>query len=453
MGTLWIRMLSLRACALGVAVVVVGWGAAAPARADVTPGETIDREAIARVRPLIPSELHPYTLDRIDAPRLEIIASGDYRPHPRYVEATKRHACEATLDEHGHIRNYTAGEPFPYSEWAKEATGHACDLTPEDPNFALKLAWNVNFRWMAGGIHMPLWAQSYWRAEGDNTWKIAQGVYRRTIFSHRADLLPETTELVPDTDLEWAEYSEALSPFDQRGTIFLTYRYKDSRAKPDDAWMYQPTMRRVRRISTSQKSDSVQGTDFTLEDFFLFSGYVWNQDWRFRGETTVLATLDTERRCFPLNVPGWSVESDHLGEDEHFHSCRFAPYKALPFVGERWQKRTAIALEQVPRREGHPYSRRLLWYDKETYAPLYSVAYDRNGEPLRVFWYVSDWSETTGRPETQGDRMLLIAAAIVVNVQKEVSNLMLTFGTQGDDLTGSQAQDYFDFTRLKGRAR
>ena len=89
------------------------------------------------------------------------------------------------------------------------------------------------------------------------------------------------------------------------------------------------------------------------------------------------------------------------GSDRHFFSCRFAPHRALPLVDETWQKRNVVALEQRPRRAGHPYSRKLLWYDKETFTPLMFLAYDRDGKPFRLSWYLGNWSETTGsRPST-----------------------------------------------------
>ena len=64
---------------------------------------------------------------------------------------------------------------------------------------------------------------------------------------------------------------EVDAPFDARGIALLTYRYKATdrprdQAKNDDTWVYVPTLRRVRRISTAQRTDAVSGTDFTFDD-------------------------------------------------------------------------------------------------------------------------------------------------------------------------------------------
>jgi hypothetical protein len=419
----------------------------------LAPGEVITAENRDRIRPWIPDEIEPFVIDDFPDLQMTIVETGDYRPHPKFVEATARFSCQAGLDSDGQIRDYRAGEPFPYSEWAKEATGHACDLRPDDPHFALKLAWNANFRWHGGGINMARWAQSYWRAAGDNTWKIAQGNYRRTYFSNRPDLLPESTELMEGTDVEWAEYSESLYPFDLRGTSFMVLRYRDSVAREDDAWAYVPTLRRVRRISTGQKADSLQGSDGTLEDFFLFSGYVWGEDWRFVREEDLVAAMDTRRSCYPLNVDGYRGDEEGVvGGAKHFNKCRFGPHKALPLIDETWEIRRAVVLEQRPRREGHPYSKKILWYDKETFSPLHFIAYDPKGDPMRLIWYLGDWSETAGRPNTKGRHVNLLSSVGTVNLQHNVSNLMQFFGSAADDFTAREAEKYFDVTRLKRKA-
>lgn len=59
-----------------------------------------------------------------------------------------------------------------------------------------------------------------------------------------------------------------LSPKNVKDTAFLTYDYSD-KSKSDDQWLYLPAMRKVRRISASDRGDSFLGTDFTYEDIKL----------------------------------------------------------------------------------------------------------------------------------------------------------------------------------------
>jgi len=54
-------------------------------------------------------------------------------------------------------------------------------------------------------------------------------------------------------------------PSNVKGTGFMTYDYADAK-KDDDQWLYLPALRKVRRISASDRGDYFLGTDFTYED-------------------------------------------------------------------------------------------------------------------------------------------------------------------------------------------
>ena len=56
-----------------------------------------------------------------------------------------------------------------------------------------------------------------------------------------------------------------LSPKNVKDTAFLTYDYAKV-SRDDDQWLYLPAMRKVRRISASDRGDYFLGTDFTYED-------------------------------------------------------------------------------------------------------------------------------------------------------------------------------------------
>lgn len=59
-----------------------------------------------------------------------------------------------------------------------------------------------------------------------------------------------------------------LEPRNIKGTAFLTYDYPET---DDDQWLYLPALRKVRRISASDRGDYFLGTDFTYEDIKLES--------------------------------------------------------------------------------------------------------------------------------------------------------------------------------------
>ena len=55
------------------------------------------------------------------------------------------------------------------------------------------------------------------------------------------------------------------SPRSVKGTGFLTYDYPEA-DRDDDQWLYLPALRKIRRISASDRGDYFLGTDFTYED-------------------------------------------------------------------------------------------------------------------------------------------------------------------------------------------
>lgn len=57
-------------------------------------------------------------------------------------------------------------------------------------------------------------------------------------------------------------------PKNIKDTVFLTYDYAD-KERDDDQWLYLPAMRKVRRISASDRGDYFLGTDFSYEEIKL----------------------------------------------------------------------------------------------------------------------------------------------------------------------------------------
>jgi len=53
------------------------------------------------------------------------------------------------------------------------------------------------------------------------------------------------------------------SPKDVKGTAFLNYTHKEG---DDDQWLYLPALKRVKRISSRNKSGSFMGSEFSYED-------------------------------------------------------------------------------------------------------------------------------------------------------------------------------------------
>ena len=88
-----------------------------------------------------------------------------------------------------------------------------------------------------------------------------------------------------------------LEPFDLKGVGALGNRYIDP-GKQDDSWLYLPSLRRVRRLSTAQRSDALFGQDTDVDSYYGYAGHIAWMDWKFLGEQELLgvdATASTSR--------------------------------------------------------------------------------------------------------------------------------------------------------------
>ncbi|MGR3219863.1 MAG: outer membrane lipoprotein-sorting protein [Candidatus Anammoxibacter sp.] len=83
------------------------------------------------------------------------------------------------------------------------------------------------------------------------------------------------------------------SPRNIKDTALLTIDYAEP-AKDDDQWLYMPALRKVRRISASNRGDYFLGTDFTYEDLKKESKIDLND----YNVTTVGEGVVDDHRCY-----------------------------------------------------------------------------------------------------------------------------------------------------------
>ena len=170
---------------------------------------------------------------------------------------------------------------------------------------------------------------SYWD-RGEQLPLYYEGTAKTIMLSHRVEteyLEKQDGDLFRGEKRKNAFGVEVDAPFDARGIMLMTYRYKSTPTKPrakaknDDTWVYVPTLRRVRRISTAQRTDAVSGTDFTFDDLRSFAGIVPQYEWQCLGEMDMIAPMNTKVKAYPY-------EKDH----------NFGPY-GLSYADDRWELR------------------------------------------------------------------------------------------------------------------
>jgi hypothetical protein len=339
-------------------------------------GDVITMENVDELRPFLPDEFWDNRdFFFYDGMQLEIGPfQADYSPSDVYKNASKKFAGQPRIGPDSSLENYVGGAPFDTSKI--DCAG--------DPQAGIKWMWAHNYQWRGAGGGVRFY-YSYWD-RGEQLPLYYQGTSQGVQLSARTEPKylnqkdEERGNVFRGEKRKNAGGPSVEAPFDARGIQLLSYRYKSSDgpradAKNDDTWVYVPTLRRVRRISTAQRTDAVAGTDFTFDDLFSFNGIVPQYEWQCLGEMKLLGPMNSKVKAYPY-------AEDH----------NFGPY-GLSFADDRWEMRDAVKIRMIPKNADHPYHHKDIYLDKETLTAMYSFAYDSKEELWKIIWHNKRWSE------------------------------------------------------------
>lgn len=131
-------------------------------------------------------------------------------------------------------------------------------------------------------------------------------------------------------------------PRDVKGTALLSFSHL---TEPDDQWLYLPALKRVKRISSRNKSGSFMGSEFAYEDI--------------------------------------------SGDEPEKYAHRYLREEAVDGVD-------CFIVERDPVDPNSGYSRQEVAWDMEHYRPMRVVYYDRKGALLKTLTY-GDYEQYQGR--------------------------------------------------------
>jgi len=360
----------------------------------------------------------------------------DYSASKEFKQLTQEFRGKSRIGPDSSLEGWTTGYPFPQDEI--DCTG--------DPQAAVKIMWDFQARGGDGHAHF---FYSYWD-RGEQLPLYYEGTGQSVQLAHRVEnsFRENDFDIFRGEKRKGANGVQVDAPFDARGIMLLSYRYKSSdkpraEARNDDTWVYVPTLRRVRRISTAQRTDAISGTDFTMDDLRSFNGIVPQYEWTCLGEKRIIAPMNTKQKGYPY-------------EKEH----NFGPY-GLSFANDRWELRDAYVIRMKPKNADHPYHHKDIYIDQQTFQPMYSFAYDQKEELWKIIWHNHRWSEDTsvtgvwfpGWDEIPEPRGLVVVSDIIANVQTGTGNRIEFWDAHGTPMPSKgKIRRFIDVGRLtKGR--
>jgi hypothetical protein len=348
---------------------------------DLKPGDTIGPQNWQRVQGMVGENV----LNRIkQGYTFQIKEHKVYKPLKEYVEATDKYSSKVKLGPNGELLNYVAGQPFP-------------KLDPNDAQVAQKLAWNFFWRWLG---------DDYKTGGATKEGKIIRYVLEKDGSERRADLVsyflfPRTRyTLDPKPAIPGYEHIDYMQlridsyPRDESGTSTLEIRYGDPK-KADDLYLYIPSIRRIRRATTTQRCQTLAPSEFNLDDINSFNGKITDFNYKFLGEKKMLVNLTQEQ--LPFNrKPG-----DYLPLDE------------------KWEVVDTYVLEITPKDPNYCYPRKVLHLNKVTFDTHWTLIWDKKGE-----YWKEQFGFFTPAKLPDGREVWSVGTVVIVNVQNGRSTLV-----------------------------
>ncbi len=126
------------------------------------------------------------------------------------------------------------------------------------------------------------------------------------------------------------------TPKDVKGTAFLNFTHKEG---DDDQWLYLPALKRVKRISSRNKSGSFMGSEFAYEDFASQEiekyTYKWLRDEAYEGqECFVLERYPVDKKNSGYKrVVTWIDKAEYRELKAEFFDRKDSLLKTLTITG------------------------------------------------------------------------------------------------------------------------
>jgi hypothetical protein len=355
-AAVWVRLALFTAVTVAPAVVAAD-------------AEIIGTANVATVAALLPHSIRRW-VERGDF----TLKLGELTYRPRWDEhfmaASAANRDRYTLDDGLQIVTPSGERPaqvfgFPFPE-----------IDPAMSDAGARIMWN---RWFA--VHKRTQIRFPLRIN-----LIGRGGVVRTVESRLETLAyygREGDPLPNPEGTEWREIVRFVAPTFIEGTTSLTWRFFDARW--DNVWMYLPVARRVRQVTSTNRSDALAGSDVVLDDGLVWAGKNQSFTWKLVGSQEMLvaaATLAPQ----PLH-PGarwengteWVTGKDYTGVTWGYEQ---PGWKGAPWAPAThyWVKRPVWIVEGQSRDPYYNYGRQLFYVDRETYHAYAKIVHTRAGE-------------------------------------------------------------------------
>ena len=285
-------------------------------------------------------------LQDIKGYRMDVYPTHRDCGYPEVVYArTKQNATAARMAANGWALEEAvpSGFPFPLPQSGAEAI------------------WNHKLRWSGAG-RIETYSTIFSEPSGRAFMPLVQKQWTLTPFGNDA-----ATSLGEGNGIELKLLNEVVSPAARVGELILVHYFLN---KPNEAWLYFPGQRRVRRSPTFAYDNPVPGYENLLmvDQYPMYSGPIDRYDFKLVGKQELYVAYNT----FRFNDTSLKFK-DIMGPD--------SPRRDLI----RYEKHRVWKIEaSVKPGMRHLFPKREFYLDEDTWAMLQADLYDAQGKVWRV---------------------------------------------------------------------
>ena len=149
-----------------------------------------------------------------------------------------------------------------------------------------------------------------------------------------------------------------LEPPDGYGNQFLTVQYLNPQ-KEDDSFLWMAMYRRIRKMSTTQKSETIDGRDASYRDDLGYTGHINRNTYKF-------------------------LEARNMLSARHQDKSKMVKQKGSgAWSGAQRERCKLYLVEMHDKDPGRVYSKEILYLDGETWLAVYKESWDLQGRLWR----------------------------------------------------------------------
>lgn len=328
--------------------------------------------------------------------RIVIGPTSRYPQPAAYLDNTRKYSHLVQIKDlpnGGHyIEGYVAGQPFP---------------DPAEPLKGYKILVDLWFRY-----------QPYLLCGDDNNDYLLNGAgnvttLRNAVVLRRLSHISDPGQPINDPHAQGIDYSQwrmVLEPEQEKYTQTLTLYYVDQ-TRPEDDFLFLPSMRRVIRESSNSRCAPAAGTDFVFDDFRGgFNGGITRFQADYLRDQSILSLVNADPAVY--------------GNTANYYPIMFPK----PEVG-KWEVRATQVIDtrRVPSmRAGYCYGKQIMYIDKASYNLIWKDLYD----PAMKFAKIDMVEHIAGRVPQEGMQLETgNTVQTMWNVQREHLSFFSTAGS------------------------